>query len=313
MTNKPSFEVRFPEDEQALRLPKRLTIHAHSILGITHMEWTTGGRLLASAFGGGYVVDVTEGGSMRGAKPFAWNLRHPAGLLTNYQGSRILIADTGRGVVLDITKGGDAMEAPVFFQGVPGPYGLISFGGEVYCTFSGGEEAGPVQLENGLVRMVEGGCFSEDLIRVRSFPNGLREMPYVMNETGNKTGDCGCWTAVGYQGRMLYLHAGLGAVFDITDHTEYCPAMPYLAKGFKKPLGMITHPTNGHLYVAERGGECVKVVPHDAAPITNPYDMRYLPPVACGFKEPTCVRFTPDGKHMRVCDFATGYVWNVEL
>ncbi|MSU75018.1 MAG: hypothetical protein EXS55_00670 [Candidatus Magasanikbacteria bacterium] len=308
-----SFDFRLSPDEEALRPPKRVTIHAHSVHGITHMEWTPDGRLLASAFGGGYVVDVTEGGNMRGAKPFAWNLRHPAGLLTNYQGNRTLISDTGRGVVLDITKGGDAMEAPVFFAGVPGPYGLLSYQGEVFCTFSGGEDSGPVQLENGLVRMEEGGCFSEDKIRVRGFPNGLREMPYVMSMNGNKAGDCGCWTAVGYQGKMLYLHAGLGTVFDITNHTSWSPNMPFLANGLKKPLGMITHPTNGHLYVAERGGECVKVVPHDADGVTKKYDMRFVPPVACGFGEPSCVRFHPDGSCMYVCDFKLGFVWKVEF
>lgn len=294
-----AFEI--PRSVRRASRATRIEVHAHGLLHPSHMEWTSEGRLLASEFGRGRVVDVTDGGNMREAEPFAYNLRHPAGLLTNYNGNRIVVADTGQRAIIDITGGGDATAAPRIFREVPGPYGLLSFGESTFTTFS-------TELENGLAHITEGESFTEDTIRVRGFPNGLRETPYFLSPS-NREGECGCWTALGYHGHLLYLHAGLGMVFIVDGHNEYSPELPILARGLAKPLGMITHPTNGLLYVAERKAGSVKAVPSEIEGI----DMRYVPPIVAGFKEPSCVRFTADGSSMFVCDMSACCVWRVEM
>jgi hypothetical protein len=298
--NPSNMEIEIPQSlRSALRPPTKITVHAHSLLHPSHMEWTVDGRLLASEFGRGRVVDVTEGGSMRDAEPFAHNLRHPAGLLTKYKGNRILVADTGQRAVFDITDGGDASRAPVVFSDVPGPYGLLSYGESTFSTFSS-------ERENGLACMDNSPCFKPSTIRIGGFPNGVRETPYFLSPT-NREGECGCWTALGYQGHLLYLHAGLGMVFAIDGHDRYSPDLPIIARGLSKPLGMITHPLTGLLYVVERGSGSVKAIPSEVWGT----DMRYIPPVATGFKEPSCVRFAHDGGSMYVCDMAACCIWRV--
>ena len=278
-----------------------MVVHAHGLLHPSHLEWTTEGRLLASEFGRGRVIDITEGGNMREATPFAYNLRHPAGLLTTFEGNRILVADTGQRCVIDITAGGDASRAPVVFLNIPGPYGLVAFGERVYATFS-------TEIENGLALSPKAESSAPTPFASAGFPNGLRETPYFLSST-NKEGECGCWTALGYDGHLLYLHAGLGMVFVVDDHDQYSPQVPILARGLAKPLGMITNPTNGLLYVAERGSGSVKAVPKEKWGT----DMRYVPPVVTGFKEPSCVRFSADGATMFVCDMVSCCVWRVEF
>ena len=180
---------------------RSMGVHAHGLSYPSHMEWTRDGRLLVSEFLGGNVKDITEGGDARKQKPFAYNLGHPASLLTDYQGDRILVNDNGKGVVYDITKGGDVESAPVVFRGIPGPYGLVSHGDHTYSTFSN-------VRENGLVQLVEGGEFSEDLMLVRGFPRGVRETADARME-GVEIGDCGSWSARSVGDRLLYLHSGL--------------------------------------------------------------------------------------------------------
>ena len=44
---------------------------------------------------------------------------------------------------------------------------------------------------------------------------------------------------------------------------------------------------------------------------SKPKNYHFDPPVVQGFKYPTCVRFSKDGKTMFVCDQADGVVWKV--
>lgn len=171
--------------------------------------------------------------------------------------------------------------------------------------------------ENGLVRLVEGGGFSDDLMLVRGFPRGVRETVDARME-GVEIGDCGSWSARSVGNRLLYLHSGLGIIFDLEDDedekqgkhfTRYSTDIPIVAQGLKKPLGFIAQQVDGEdvLFVAERFGNAVKAVPPNSYGI----DMRYVPPIATGFREPSCLRFSPDARNMYVCDFAGGAVWKV--
>lgn len=269
----------------------------------SHLDRTPEEHLLCSEFMGGRVVDVTNGGDFTDAQPFAWGFRHPAGILGNFNG-RTLIVDTGLGAVLDVTGGGDARDAKKVFCNIPGPYGLISYQGDLYCTFS-------TDRENGLVHVEEGGSFSWDHVRIRGFPNGLRSIPYFRTPD-QKSGSCGCWTAIGYEGRLVYIHAGLGMVFDVTEHKQYSVEVPIIARGLKGPMGLFQNPGNRHLYVAERDGGSIKAIPHDAL-ARGGADMRWIPPIATGFKEPSCLRFSLDSTRALICDFGSSAIWTAKL
>ncbi|MBI3032784.1 hypothetical protein HYY69_04875 [Candidatus Woesearchaeota archaeon] len=288
---------------------KTMTIHAHGLNYPSHMEWTADGRLLVSEFLGGTVKDITVGGDCRTIKPFAFNFGHPASILTNYKSNRIIVVDNGRGKIYDITAGGNAEKAPVVFSGIPGPYGLVAHDGKVYSTFSNSRE-------NGLVKVDEGKSFSDDLILTRGFPRGVRETPDARME-GVEIGDCGSWSARSVGDRLLYLHSGLGIIFDlehddekVRHHRCYSTNIPIVAQGLYKPLGFTSQQINGQdvLFVAERFGHDIKVIPPDEYGV----DMRYIPPVVTGFREPSCLRFSPSNlNEMYVCDFAAGVVWKI--
>lgn len=52
----------------------------------------------------------------------------------------------------------------------------------------------------------------------------------------------------------------------------------------------------------------VKAVPPDGG-----MDMRYVPPIVSGLKEPRCVRFAPGTRTMFVCDMSACCVWRIEF
>jgi sugar lactone lactonase YvrE len=41
--------------------------------------------------------------------------------------------------------------------------------------------------------------------------------------------------------------------------------------------------------------------------------MRFIPPVASGFRQPSCVRLSEDGATMYVCDMAENVVWRIDF
>jgi len=297
-------DIQFSDEYvDMFRIARGLTVHAHGLLHPTHLEWTVDGRLLASEFGRGRIVDVTEGGSYRDAPPFAFGLRHPAGLVTRYQGNQIIVADTGQGKIFDITTGGSIDDCPVVASGVPGPYGLALYQGDLYSTFSDHRQNGLLNVE--ILRNT--GCV-EDATTIAGFPNGLREMPYFLSPT-QEQGECGSWTALGVGDQFLYLHAGLGAVYNVKGFARYSVDVPIICRGLNKPLGMLVHPKTGYLFVVERGGGTVKVVPKSQFAT----DMRYVPPIAAGFREPSCLRFSADGQTMFVCDVGACCIWRVDI
>jgi len=276
---------------------RRISVHAFGLLQPSHMEWTEDGRLLVSEFGRGNIFDITAGGDYRDAKPFASGLAHPAGILTNYEGSRIIVADTGRGEIVDITGGGHRLKENIVGSSIPGAYGLTLFRDKLFTAFSS-------ETENGVAR-VTGGSFTEGDIHFGGFPNGNRNHPAYLSFMGACPTN---WSTVAFNDRLLYVHSSLGAIYDVSEEAVFTADTPKFVEGLDEPLGMIYHEPTKLLYIADRGSGSVKPIPSGGE-----VNMRFVSPVATGFRRPSCVRFHPARSVMYVCDMAECVVWTVEL
>lgn len=88
----------------------------------SHMEWTPQGRLLVSEHTAGRVMDITDGGDMRDAEPYAYGLQGPSAILPI--NDHLLVAETWGGRVSDISAGGDASNGKRFATELSTPYSL---------------------------------------------------------------------------------------------------------------------------------------------------------------------------------------------
>lgn len=118
----------------------------------------------------------------------------------------------------------------------------------------------------------------------------------------------GSWIATGMKDKVLLGHAALGAIFEVTagGHFDELRAQRY-TWGLTLPLGMITDPIDGNLYVTERGTGVIKRIPQAGG------YARFAEPFIAGFAEPSCIRFMPDGSEAYVCDRAWNAVYRLEL
>lgn len=180
---------------------------------------------------------------------------------------------------------------------VPSPYGLTEFGGQLYSTYSD-------DTQNGIVAIKEGEAFAEEHLYAHSFPNAAVEhAPYFDKPLARPQN----WKSIAFEERFLYVHSALGTIYDVSSPATFSVGLPRFAWGLDHPLGIIYHPVDDLLYVTERGTRSVK-----ALPPTGGIDARLLPPIAAGFRSPSCVRFDRDGA-MFVCDMDGCSVWRVDF
>jgi DNA-binding beta-propeller fold protein YncE len=291
-------EANLPDQlRKAHAIPYEVSPHAYGLLHPSHMEWTTDGRLLVSEFGGGRIIDITEGGDYRNATAQASGLQNPAGICTTFEGDRVVVADTGRSQIIDITEGGEfAGESAM--AAIPGVYGLVEREGTLHAVYA-------TETENG-VAVAVGETFTAENIHFGGFPNGSRDHPSYLPEVVACPSN---WAALAFdQERMLYVHSGLGAIYDVSNPGTFGTETSKFAEGLNRPLGMTFNPTTNLLYVAERGTGSIKPMPQEGG-----LDMRFVPPVATGFRQPSCLRFSPDKTTMYVCDMADNVVWRVRF
>ncbi|ADB87474.1 hypothetical protein [Saccharolobus islandicus] len=281
-----------------------LEIHAYGMLHPGHMEWTPDGRLLVSEFGRGRILDVTKGGNMRDAVPFAYNLSHPAAILP-YK-DRILVTDAGFNAILDITEGGD-QSRPKIVAKVSGPYGLAVYHNEIYSTFS-------TQIESGIVKIGKNG----EVIR---FVTGFPVVYSIWSKIYKLISPCGNWQIPLPEEMdiLIFSHGGLGKLYDISQGGDfnYLEQNSLLVKGLNEQIGMIFNKHDKNLYIVESKGADVKSVSLEELKIARdkhePIDLRFRVPIVSGFYEPRCVRFSEDGKIMYVCDIAAGVIWKIRI
>lgn len=271
--------------------------HATGLRLPGHLGMLADGRVLVSEFGGGIVRDVTEPGDYRdpGKATFATGLQHPGGILPTSDG-RILVADSGAGTVSEISGGGGVKSADVLMAGLSNPYGLVEFRGSLYSSFSDDRHVG-------MARVVEGESFDEERDSfVRDFPVVTPSEPYY------RMGGCGGdWPGVIKDDELLLGHSALGAIFNVTEGGSFSELRGRRwAWGFNLPLGMTTDPVDHDLYVVERGTGVIKRL------ASSGYG-RFAEPLIAGFRDPSCIRFTPDATAAYVCDRALGTVYRLSL
>lgn len=303
--------------------------HVVALQRPTHMEWTPDGRLLLSEHRGGAVKDVTEPGDARDMTPVAYGLAGPAALLPI--GDRILVTEMLGGRVTDIASGGDVSASEPFASGLRLPYNIVgtpdgdatriiasedvSLGISQYTDITnGGERADfrpfitgmPGRTHYHAVPVIDyerlGDTPWEDFDFVGSLINGSK---------------CGSWGIVYTRGgsRELFVAASsLGLIARApSEGGEFlsivADADRVFAWGLDAMGGMKEHPSNGLVYVSQPLRGCVVAVDPN-----RQHNYVFDPPVLelprPGF--PSCIRFTPDGETMFVCDAGNGVVWRVE-
>lgn len=271
--------------------------HATGLRLPSHMAITSDSRVLVSEFGGGLVRDITTAGDYRNLSTglFAQNFVNPSGIL-QLSNSSIYVADSGAGTVFSIQGSGTDSVNTVVMDGIPHPYGLVQFNGKVYTSFSDNTMVG-------MVEVIPGTAFDINQVFVRDFPVVLTSEPYP-----HMIGCGGSWPDEVRGTDLLLGHRGLGAVFNVTAGGSFATLRTSLyAWGFTTPLGLKTDPIDGNLYVVEQTTGAIKYVEPGGG-----YS-RFSRPLMTGFREPSCIRFTPDGTAAYVCDRALGAVYRMSL
>lgn len=276
---------------------KDVTVHATGLNLPGHMAITPDRRVLVSEFAAGAIRDVTEPGDYRdpGVGRYAWNLQNP-GSIQPISDGRILVADAGAGMICDVSKSGEVSEDNVIYQGVSHPYSLLEFQDKLLVSYSDNYSVGMTEVK-------EGQTYTPDHDFVQGFPVVKTLEPYP-----TLLGCGGSWITAPVKGRLMLGHAALGAIFDVTEGGNFddLRAQRY-TWGLTLPLGMITDPVDGNLYVTERGSGVIKRIPQAGG------YARFAEPFIAGFSEPSCIRFMPDGSEAYVCDRAWNAVYRLEL
>jgi hypothetical protein len=272
--------------------------HATSLSLPSHMGLTRDGRILVSEFSGGRVRDVTTPGDYADPQKglYASGMVHPGGILP-LQGGRILVADSFGDAIYDITEEGAVKADAAVFSDVPHPYSLVEVGEKVFVSYSNDALAGVVEVVPGERFTLEKRTFVQD------FPVVKTMEPFRMG------GGCGgSWATVLKDGRFLFGHAALGAIYDVTGGGDFYELREQrYAWGLQQPLGMIIDPLDANLFVCERYTGVIKRIPHAGG-----YS-RFAEPLIAGFQEPSCIRFTSDGSQAYVCDRALDTVYRLDL
>jgi DNA-binding beta-propeller fold protein YncE len=286
-----------PVNQGGLYRLKEVAVHAVGLRLPSHMGMLADGRILVSEFGGGTVRDITAPGdySDEGLGRFASGLSNPGGILPASDG-RVLVADSGSGQVHDITNGGRASAETLLFEGVSNPYGLVELDGRFFTSFSNNEMVG-------IAEVVSGSRFSDDSLYVWGFPVVVTAEPYRW-----LMGCGGSWTWIPKAEQVLLAHSALGAIFDVTGGGSYDDFRDRRwVWGLNLPLGMTNDPLDDDVYVTERGTGAIKRIGSAGG------YARFAQPLVAGFQDPSCIRFTADGRRVFVCDRAVDTVYRIEL
>ncbi|MFK7604332.1 hypothetical protein ACI3L1_19250 [Deinococcus sp. SM5_A1] len=309
--------------ERSIKLPEslrrskvKIELFASNLMNPSHMEWMLDGRLLVSEHTTGQVIDITKGGDMRGAKPFAWGLKGPASMLPLEDG-RILISETWGGRIKDISSGGDVSELEPFAYELEMPYTLgfmTKPDGSPRITAS--ESFGPFHTQN--TDVTQGGGRQNHVpyvMRMPSIPGSPGLTPVDLPNWAEKWENfaaAGCtksWTtmvnnelfvAIGAVGQVLKVPEGGGDYLELVDSGHLA------AWGLQRLGGMKGHPVDGLIYAVQP--EFGNVIAFDP---DEPANQRFQPPVVQGLNFPTCPRFSEDGDIMYVCSSGDGVIWKV--
>jgi hypothetical protein len=275
---------------------KSVEVHATGLRLPTHLGLTNDAQLLVSEFAGSAVRDVTKPGDYGdcGKGEYLRGLSYPGGILPLSSG-KVIVADSGAGAVYDVTRSGDVSRQSALFDGIPNPYGLVELRDRIYVSFF---EEGSL----GIAVLEEGESFDHDRAFVSRFPCATTAEPFPQVEAYG-----GSWPAARRGDQLLLGHSSLGTIWDVTHGGTFDDLRnERFAWGLDAPGGMIADPLDDELYVVERRTGVVRR-------IADPGYARFAEPLLAGFHEPSCLRFTEDGRELFVADKAWGAIYRIEL
>lgn len=291
-----------------------IELFATNLHNPSHMEWTPQGRLLVSEHTAGRVMDITDGGDMRDAKPYAYGLQGPSAILPI--DDHLLVAETWGGRVSDISAGGDVSDGERFATELSTPYSLSAikregealrifvserfklFKGQVTEITAGGGRSGflpfvtDVPVRPGKPGKTPLESWPDDWEHFASA--GCENAPWTTDVAGD------LFFEVGHIGQIVRAPENGGVYADLEERGYV------IAWGLERIGGMKAHPHDGRVYAVEPDrGAVVAIDP------STPRHYCFDPPVAQGFFQPTCVRFSDDGETMYVCSSGDGVIWKV--
>lgn len=304
----------------------RVELHVVGLQRPTHMEWTPDGRLLVSEHRAGAVKDITHGGEATEIATYASGLRGPAALLPIED--RILVTEMLGGRVTDISQGGDVTNREPFASGLRLPYNIVGApnGDETRIVVSEDASLGILQYTD----ITNGGSRSDFVPFITTIParSHYQMKPTIDFDeltTDTPTGEfdffmppkCGSWGivyAIEDSSDLVVAASSLGLIARVPqDGGDFMSLVAdhdrVLAWGLDLMGGMKEHPTDGMIYVSQPHRGCVLAV-DPSEPHNYVFDAPVLELPRPGF--PSCIRFSPEGDTMFICDAGHGVVWKVE-
>lgn len=284
-------------------------LFAVNLLNPTHMEWTLDGKLLVSEYSAGRLKEITSGGDFSETPPFAFGLQGPSSILPLDDG-RILVAENWGGRISDVSKGGDISLTAPYIDGLSNPYSLTSHikGGQrkIYVSehYNG--------RDSWISDITDPSAPSKYVTNIPARPGSAALVPLSQAQNWQKFASANCvinWGGGGVNAHYITVGA-MGQILDVFsqggDYIDLIKAKKAIAWDLGRMGAIKEHPNNGLLYAVEPElGDIVAIDP------TKPKNHRFTPPVVRGFMNPTCLRFSPDGKTMLVCSKGDGVVWRV--
>lgn len=302
--------------ERFMEVGSRAVPFAVNLVNPSHMEWTHDGKLLVCEHTAGRIVDITSGGDMVDAVPFASGLRGPAAILP--QADRILVSESWAGRVAELPlDGGDATIASTYADGLAAPYGLSQdASGRVFVS----EKADRFRTQITEITHSDGKVDLKPFVTnipIQAAPPGRGPLDSYSDGTWEvlSAGACSAtWPdfsgpyrafAVGYLGLICRARSEGG---DLLEMIATHPDETLVAWGLQRTAGMKFNPADGRFYVIQPDSGSVLVVDAEV-----PANYALTPPVVRGLNQPSCVRFSPDGTEMFVCASGDGVVWRIRL
>jgi hypothetical protein len=291
----------------------KVELFATNLYTPSHMEWTPDGRLLVSEHTAGQIKDITHGGDMRQALPFAHGLRGPSSILPLEDG-RILASEMWGGRVIDISSGGDMSKQEPFAKELAAPYSLACQEASIFVT----ERSGKLSAQ--VTDITAGGGRNSHRPYVTRIPivpllglEGLAPPEIGQEKWADFSNACADWLTTVGLGDQTWIVVGssvLGQLVRVPkdggSYLDLAEQGHLLAKGLNWMGGEIQHPYDHLVYVAQPlKGTIMAIDP------TTLQDYRFVPPVVQGLNMPTCVRFSSDGETMFVCSMPTGSIWKI--
>lgn len=317
-------------DRDARTAGPTVTIHARNLHNPSHLEWTHDGRLLVSEHTAGRITDVTEGGDMSEAEPFATGLRSPASIEPVPDG-RLLVSDTWGDRIVDVTGGGEVTADDTYASELQNPYSLCRvYANDQHRLYTTENLSG---RKNVVTEVTGGGPASENdrvVNGIHSVPTAPGVSPRPEADWTERFDDSTAWQNQWHQyasggctddwitdasGRTFLKTRAFGHITELTDVDPTGQPVDYrtliergnvVARDLGSVGGIKYNPVDGFIYGAKpESGELFRVDPD------GPAEQRFNPPLVSGLSRPSCLRVGPDSETLYACDQADGVIWKI--